>query len=636
MAAKAVVPGDNRPSGPAMGDRAVSALPTREAFARMQREFGQQQQVLEAIARGEPLAQTLAAICRHVEERYPGTACTVLILDRRAGVLRHGASPTIAREFADEIDGLPVGEGMGACGTAAARGETVVVADVLSDPLTAPFVDLAARFDLGSVWSYPLRNPGGEVLGTFAVYRHTKFEPHPTEIDFVTNAGHLATLAIDRARSETTLQTAANFDALTGLPNRARFLELVNAELLQPDRSLGLMFLEIDRFQQINDSLGYLAGDAILLEFARRIRQVVNRRGLVSRFGGDVFTVMVPSDDPRPLQQLADRVLDVVRQPFDVDGVELFVTASVGIATSGHQADAFGLVRDADAAMHAARAGGPGRWHLYDREMRSRLLRRLRTENELRRAIERRELVMHYQPILNVQTGQWDGVEALVRWQHPRRGLVGPDGFIPVAEETGMIVPLGERVLELVCEQAKRWAQTLPDIHIAVNASVVQLAHPSAAADIERMLEQSGLAPEALLLEVTESALMEKLDSTRAALDRLVDDGVNVLIDDFGTGYSSLARLRELPISGLKIDRRFVMGLGVDPGVRPVVQAIADLARAYGLQVVVEGIEDAHALASVLELGCEYAQGYHLGRPEEPDTVAAKLAAPVPVGIGLA
>jgi len=213
---------------------------------------------------------------------------------------------------------------------------------------------------------------------------------------------------------------------------------------------------------------------------------------------------------------------------------------------------------------------------------------------------------------------------------------VGPDGFIPLAEETGLIVPLGEVILELVCEQAKIWAQTLPGIHIGVNASVVQLAHPSAAADIERMLEQSGLAPSSLMLEVTESALMEKLDSTRASLDRLVDDGVNVLIDDFGTGYSSLARLRELPISGLKIDRRFVRDLGVDPAARPVVQAIANLARAYGLEVVVEGVEDAAALANIVDLGCEYAQGYHLGRPGEPEAIEAQLTQPIPIWVGLA
>jgi c-di-GMP-specific phosphodiesterase len=635
VVSKAAVPGGNEAlAARESGASRLQAVP--ENFVRMQREFTQQQQVLERIARGEPLPETLADICRHVEERYPETYCTVLTVDRAAGVLRHGASPTLAREFAEEIDGLPVGEGMGACGAAAARGEVVVVNDVLNDTLTAAFLDLANRFKLGSVWSYPLLNPGGEVLGTFAVYRKNRHTPSRTEINFVTKAGHLATLAVDRARSETALQTAANFDSLTGLVNRARFLELVTAELQLPDRSIGLMFLEIDRFQQINDSLGYIAGDRILVEFARRIKEVLGPHGLTARFGGDLFTAMIAASDSRPLQDLADQVLESVCKPFVVDGVELFVTASVGVATGGPQTDALGLVRDADAAMHAARAGGPGRRHLYDRELRSQVLRRLRTETELRRAIDRRELVMHYQPILNVLDGSWSGVEALVRWQHPRRGLVGPDGFIPLAEETGLIVPLGEVILELVCEQAKIWAQTLPGIHIGVNASVVQLAHPSAAADIERMLEQSGLAPSSLMLEVTESALMEKLDSTRASLDRLVDDGVNVLIDDFGTGYSSLARLRELPISGLKIDRRFVRDLGVDPAARPVVQAIANLARAYGLEVVVEGVEDAAALAIIVDLGCEYAQGYHLGRPGEPEAIEAQLTQPIPIWVGLA
>jgi len=240
---------------------------------------------------------------------------------------------------------------------------------------------------------------------------------------------------------------------------------------------------------------------------------------------------------------------------------------------------------------------------------------------------------MHYQPIFSVQEMRWSGVEALVRWQHPLRGLIAPDGFIPLAEETGLIVPLGDLVLELVCAQAKRWTETLPGLQISVNASVVQLARPSAAAAVEAMLERSGLQPQALIVEVTESALMERLDSTRGALERLVDDGVCVLIDDFGTGYSSLARLGELPISGLKIDRRFIRGLGVDPSVRPVVKAISDLARAYRLEVVAEGIEDPQALAGVVELGCEYAQGFHLGRPVIAELVEVQLAGPPPLGI---
>jgi c-di-GMP-specific phosphodiesterase len=591
-------------------------------------ELEHQNLVLERIARGEPLEETLNMLCRNVEARYAGTHCTVLLLDRALGVLRHGASPTLPSAFSRQIDGLPVGEGMGACGTAAARGEVVVVEDVLNDALTVPFNDLAQRFDLGSVWSHPLRRVGGEVLGTFAVYRSDRHSPSPTELKFVMNTGNLAALAVDRDRSERALQAAANFDALTGLPNRARFLELVNSELQLPDRRLTVLLVEIDRFQELNQSLGHIAGDRLLVGVAERLRGVIDEHGMVARFAADVFAIMVPAPDARSLRELTERVMTVVRLPFNVDGVELLMTVTVGIATSEQSSDAFALVRDADTAVQTARAGGPGGLQVYDRKLRALQVERLRTETELRRAIERDELVMHYQPILDVEHQRWSGVEALVRWQHPERGLLAPIEFIPLAEETGLIVPLGRRVLELVCEQARIWSESLPDIHIAVNASVVQLGYPTTGTEIQMMVARSGLKPGALMLEVTESALMEELDTARAVLEQLSELGVRVLIDDFGTGYSSLARLGELPISGLKIDRQFVRGLGTDPTVMPVVRAIADLARAYGLEVVVEGIEDASALAGVDELGCEYAQGYHLGRPAPAAAIEGLLASP--------
>jgi diguanylate cyclase (GGDEF)-like protein len=589
-------------------------------------ELRHQQLVLGRIARGDPLDRTLNILCRHVEYRYPGSHCTVLLLDRTNGVLRHAASPTLSVAFSRQIDGLPVGEGMGACGTAAARGEVVVVSDVFGDPLTAAFTDLAQSFNLGSVWSYPLRRAGGEVLGTFAVYRAEPHTPSRAELKFVENTGHLAALAIDRDRSERALQLAANFDALTGLPNRARFLELVNAQLHAPDQRVTVMMVEIDRFPQLNQSLGQIAGDRLLVEVSERLRDAVCEHGLVARFGGDVFTVMTPALDAAELEDLSCRVTSALRQPFQIDGVELLLTASIGIATNDGGADAFAIVREADTAMQTARAGGPGRQQVYDRALRARQLERLRTEAELHRGIDRGELLMHYQPILSVEDRRWSGVEALVRWRHPERGLLSPNRFIPLAEETGLIVPLGQRVLELVCEQARAWSRTLPDLQIAVNASVVQLAYPTTGAEIKDMVRRAGIAPSSLLLEVTESALMEELDTTRDVLEDLADFGVQILIDDFGTGYSSLARLGELPISGLKIDRRFARGLGHEPAVMPVVRAIADLARAYQLEVVVEGIEDADALAGVEELGCKYAQGYHLGRPAAPEKLEQLLA----------
>jgi diguanylate cyclase (GGDEF)-like protein len=602
----------------------------------LEAELAHQQRVVALIARGEPLGGTLEMLCEHVEQHYPEAHCTVLVLDRELGVLRHGASPTLPDAFSSQIDGLPVAEGMGACGTAAARGEVVVVPDVLADPMTSQFSDLAHRFNLVSMWSHPLLRAGGEVLGTFAVYRHEPHTPTPAELEFVASIGNLAALAVDRDRSERALQMAANFDSLTGLPNRTRFLETVNAELNTLGLSVTVMMIEVDRFGQLNQSLGHIAGDRLLVEIGERLREALGEDGMVARFASEVFTLMAPALDTRALDELTTRVSAAMREPFQIDGVELLLNASIGIATGERSGDAFGLVREADAAVHTARAGGPGRHQVYDRKLRAQQVERLRTEAELRRGIERGELLMHYQPILNVEQRSWSGVEALVRWQHPEQGLLYPEKFIPLAEETGLIVPLGTRVLELVCEQARIWSRTVPDINIAVNVSAVQLAHPTIGAEIKDMVNRSGLRPGALMIEVTESALMKEPETARAVLEQLDEFGVRVLIDDFGTGYSSLAQLGELPISGLKIDRRFVRGLGRDPAVMPVIRAIADLARAYGLEVVVEGIEDGFALAGVDELGCQYAQGYHLGRPAPAAAIERILATPLLPGTGLA
>lgn len=592
-------------------------------------ELAHQRSVLTRIARGEPLVGTLEMLCTRVEARYPGTHCSVLLLDRATGVLRHAASPTLPAEFSKQIDGLPVGEGMGACGTAAARGHDVVISDALNDPFTAAFADLAGRYSLLSVWSHPLQRAGGEILGTFAVYREQLHEPDEAEIRFVTTIGDLAAMAIDRDQSQRALQAAANFDALTGLPNRARFLELVNAELSIPDHGVTVMMVEIDRFQQINHSVGHISGDKLLVGVGERLCRAVGEVGMVARFAGDTFVLMVVNLDLHGLRELSARVTEEIQKPFHVDGVELLLTATVGIAASERSSDAYALVRDADAAVQAARAVGPGHLQMYDRDLRAKQVERLRTESELRRAIDGDELVVYYQPILDVQRGAWSGVEALVRWQHPERGLLGPDQFIPIAEETGLIVPLGKHVLEVACMQARAWEAKLPQIHIAVNASVVQLAHPTIASEIKDLVQSFGLRPRTVVIEVTESALMEELDTARSVLDQLDAFGTRILIDDFGTGYSSLARLGELPISGLKIDRRFVRGLGHDPTVTPIIRAIADLARAHGLAVVVEGIEDGQALAGVRELGCESAQGFHLGRPTPAAEVERLLLAPV-------
>jgi len=573
-------------------------------------------QILERIARGERLVATLDALCRDVEERCPGARCSILTAGTQTSVLRHAAAPSLPLSFRDAIDGLPINDQAGACGRAASQRQDVVVVDTLSDTLTAAFRTLAQDNGLRAVWSHPLISAGGELLGTFAVYRDHPHTPDPDERDAVAAAGSIAAVAIERAASEAALTAAARRDPLTGLPNRATFLDELTYRLSLPGRRTAVLFCDLDRFKWINDSLGHTAGDRVLVDVAWRLERALDGEHLLARFGGDEFTVLVEDAEAQAVEEVAQRLVDAMDAPFLLEGGEFFLSVSIGISTNGddESADAVDLVRDADAAMYAAKDRGRGRHALFDRVLREQAVARVTTEADLRRGLERDEFVMHYQPLVDLRTGEWEGVESLVRWQHPNRGRLGPDTFVPLAEETGLINPLGQLILgHVLADTAKRPDKWLR--RVAVNISPVQLSDPFVVRDLAAELERHGFDPARLVVEVTESAVMQQLDTALLALQGIVDLGATVMIDDFGTGYSSIARLQELPVTGIKIDRSFSTRLGAANAADRLVAAIADLANAIDLTVVVEGIETDVAAARAAELGCDYAQGYFYARP---------------------
>ena len=595
------------------------------SLRRAQEDLQNQQSVLERIARDEPLEETLDALCRDIERHYDDARCSILLADHTAGVLHHAAAPSLPADVRRAIDGMAIREGSGACGSAAALRRTVVVEDTLTHPDTAAFVPLAIEHGLRSVWSHPLIDGTGAVLGTFAVYWRTPHQPDDEEVRVVVGAGSLAALAIERDRSERALTAAANVDPLTGLPNRARFLDRLTTCLESEAANVAVMFLDLDRFKWINDSLGHPAGDTILVEVASRLSQAVIGDDVLARFGGDEFTVLVVDATPQRVGATAGRIEAAFDAPFILDGGEFFLSVSIGVALNDREADAFTLVRDADTAMYSAKEGGRARRVTFDERLRKRVVARVSLEAELRHAIERDEMVMHYQPIVDVATGLWSGAEALVRWEHPEHGVIWPDDFVPLAEETGLIVPLGVMILDKTIAQAKLWSGAGRRLRITANVSVVQLSDPNIGAQLAAILRRHQLAPDQLVLEVTESAVMEHLDLVRTTLGHIVRLGVQLVIDDFGTGYSSIARLRELPVVGLKIDRSFTSKLGMDEGADDVVAAIVDLAHALKLEVVAEGIETAEALAQLKTVGCDFGQGYFLGRPAPPSTLNAVL-----------
>lgn len=426
-----------------------------------------------------------------------------------------------------------------------------------------------------------------------------------------------------RKQAEEKLLYEASHDALTGLPNRAFFMERLG-EALQRSRSeegfrLAVLFVDLDRFKMINDSLGHAVGDRLLVAAAGRLKECLRPQDTLARLGGDEFTVLLEGVSGKEAASVADRLLERLRAPFYLGGHELFTAASVGLVLGGREyARPEDLLRDADIAMYRAKALGGGRKGIFEAGMHTRAMALFRLENELRRAIEREEFTAHYQPIVSLKTGLIVGFEALARWRHPERGLVHPDEFVPVAEETGLILPLELSVLREACARLAAWQREFPDhrpLTVSVNLSRDQLVRPELPEQIEGILLDAGLDARSLRLEVTESALMQNVGSAAATLSRLRDMNIRVHIDDFGMGYSSLSVLHQLPIDALKVDRSFVGRMNGAGDDAEIVQTIVTLAHNLGLDVVAEGVEREEHLARLRRLGCDYAQGFLFSEP---------------------
>jgi diguanylate cyclase (GGDEF)-like protein len=408
-------------------------------------------------------------------------------------------------------------------------------------------------------------------------------------------------------------------DPLTGLPNRALLMDRLGHALSQASRRDGhvaVLFLDLDNFKVVNDSLGHSVGDRLLKQVADRLDETIRVGDTLARFGGDEFVVICDCvGSLSDAEVLATRLADALQRPFALDDGDFHLSVSIGIALGGPSDTPETVLRDSDAAMHQAKASGRNRTGVFTAALRARTVARLDTDGALRRAIDRQELTLHYQPVVDLLTGRVTGVEALVRWDRPEVGFVPPADFIPLAEENGLIMQIGQMVLDEACQQAAAWAKDGHDLLMGVNLSTSQLADPGLAAFVAETLARHGVAPGRLCLEVTESRLMQNLEQARVTLAVLRELGILLAIDDFGTGYSSLAQLCSLPFSWLKIDRCFVSDLTRDRAGEKVLGSVLHLAGSLEMSAVAEGVETAEQLETLRRLGCDTAQGFHIARP---------------------
>jgi diguanylate cyclase (GGDEF)-like protein/PAS domain S-box-containing protein len=606
-------------------DVAGILITTRNVSERKRNEalVAGQAAVLGLVAEGAPLEDALRRLVGFVEELVAHTGVSAVLVDDDGGVTRAvddgRLSPRLAKAAVAAL---------GAQGTG-----PLVLEDLDGLASFAELADGLRAAGWQGLWTQPvISGSSGRPVAVLVLANDRPRAPGESDLTVLAVAADMAAIAIDRERAEQRLADKALHDELTGLANRHLLLdrlELAIARAGRRGRNLALMFLDLDHFKLINDSLGHEAGDEVLRMFGERLRLEVRPEDTVARFGGDEFVVLVEQVvDEHDVNLIAERLERCLDEPFVVGGNELYVTASVGIVIAkGGDEVAATLLRNADTAMYRAKELGRNRLEIFDEHLRAELLDRLRLETDLRRAIERDELEVAYQPILDLASGKVAIVEALLRWRHPDRGLLLPGSFLPIAEDSGLIVGIGRWVVEQACTDLLA-CPGAEQVALAVNLSARQVAQPDLADQLAEVLRRLGLGTDRLVVEILETALLEDSDTVSANLASLRALGVRLAIDDFGTGFSSLSSLHRVPVDILKIDRSFVAALGMDPATesrRPIVHALVSMCQALGLQVVAEGVERPDQLAELRALGCHLGQGFAFSEAVGPSRLADLL-----------
>jgi diguanylate cyclase (GGDEF)-like protein/PAS domain S-box-containing protein len=584
-----------------------------------------QTRVLEMIAKDTPLPELFHELIAMIQAHVPGVEGSVLLLSDDGLHLRECVGSRIDMARFSKIGGFPIGPKEASCGTAAFRKEPVFVADILTDPLWEAYAEEVRPYGYRSCWSSPLASFQGNVLGTIALYSKTPGLPSDQMRDLIAMAAHLGGIAIERREAAERIHFMAHHDALTGLPNRVMLdahMQKAMADAHRTGEWVALAFLDLDNFKLVNDSLGHNAGDELLRTVAQRMTLCARKGDMIIRVGGDEFIILLTGlkADQNLVLARFESIRTAIARPMTLAGQTLQVTCSMGVVCYPEQGESTSeLLANADAAMYRAKAFGRNNLKLFSIEMADAARAKLEKVEALRRALELNEFELHYQPQLDLASGCVLAAEALVRWNHPQRGLILPGAFVPLAEETGLIVEIGDWVLDAACRQARAWQDSgLPSLIVCVNVSARQFAERAWVSRVARTLAETGLDPQFLELELTESLIMQDVPQAIATMHELERLGVRLAIDDFGTGYSSLSSLKRFPVNRLKIDRSFVKDIPEDEDDMAITAAIISLAQKLKLDVIAEGVETQAQLDFLRNAGCNEIQGYWVSHPLPP------------------
>ena len=604
---------------PARGSKRPSdGLPARGQTAFLESE----RRVFERMAADDEEALVLKEIAqvwaKH-SKAYP--YCAVMVANEAGDRLLLAAAPNLPAEFHAHRGSMAVSQDSDPCGVACWNKRPLIVEDIARDPEWCARSSAVLELGLQAGWAEPILSARGKLLGAFVAYASRPTRPGAEDAALMERVKHICRIVMEKFRAERTIERMANYDSLTNLPNRTLLLDHLDEALLtgtRSGRSTALLLFNLDGMKQINDALGYESGDRFIKMLAMRLRENLSEHRVFARVGGDEFGVVLEGvTDETVLPETVRSLLETITHSLNIDEQEVFVTASLGASVAPRDgADADTLFKHADAALHLAKQQGRNGYQFFTADMGAAAARRLMLLGELRHAMERDEFHVHYQPQMRLVGGGISGAEALLRWEHPEYGSVPATEFIPLLEETGLIVPVGEWVLKRVChEMAVLGEYNLAPPRVAVNLSAHQFRQLDLAVRIERIMEEQHMPAGRLTLEITESLLMHDPEGSVRTLRRLKDIGVHVALDDFGTGYSSLSYLKKFPIDELKIDKSFVDGVTHSREDAAIIDAAIHMAHNLGMQVVAEGVEDRQQWDFLKTHGCDYVQGYLTGKP---------------------